>query len=212
MQAVDPGADEAWAGSTRTHSKWSAETVDACRRSAAETMFQLSLSEVGKAALLVHAGCLGVVRHHAMASAQSTVQQQCAGALRCLEGVPRVVSVAHAVGKHLMLSYQWDSQEVVVRIVGSLKQRGFAVWFDMVRSCSLPRRVLDLPPEPSHPVSYSEPRTKRNKRIVRSAVAGSNERQHAGRHGGGGGGRVVRADVHVGQLQSERELPARGKL
>ena len=40
-------------------------------------------------------------------------------------------AVAEGKHKHVMVSYQWDVQEAVVRIVGSLKQRGFAVWFDL---------------------------------------------------------------------------------
>ena len=33
--------------------------------------------------------------------------------------------------KHLMVSYQWDHQNAVVRIVASLKMRSFTVWFDL---------------------------------------------------------------------------------
>ena len=73
--------------------------------------------------------------------------QQCAGALRCLEGAPHASAAAGAAElarKHLMVSYQWDVQEAVVRIVGSLKLRGFAVWFDMVRPRP-PALVLKIP-------------------------------------------------------------------
>ena len=31
----------------------------------------------------------------------------------------------------LKVSYQWDVQPIVIRIVEALKQRGFAVWFDL---------------------------------------------------------------------------------
>ena len=29
------------------------------------------------------------------------------------------------------MSYQWDVQPTVIRVVGALKDRGFAVWFDL---------------------------------------------------------------------------------
>ena len=31
--------------------------------------------------------------------------------------------------KHVMLSYQWDAQEVVKRIVNELQARGYRTWF-----------------------------------------------------------------------------------
>ena len=33
--------------------------------------------------------------------------------------------------KHIMLSYQWDSQPTVIRINESLKRRGYITWFDL---------------------------------------------------------------------------------
>ena len=123
------------AGATSCHSRWAAETVDECRGAMAETVLQLSLSAVGKQALLAHSGCMRVIRHHAGVE-QSALSTQCGGALRCLEGaaLPRgQTQAAHAseADKHLMISYQWDVQQTVLRIVASLKQRGFAVWFDL---------------------------------------------------------------------------------
>jgi hypothetical protein len=32
--------------------------------------------------------------------------------------------------KHIMLSYQWNVQEVVKRIVNELQQRGYVTWFE----------------------------------------------------------------------------------
>ena len=52
------------------------------------------------------------------------------GFLSAQKGVPGGTR-ARSTGKHVMVSYQWDVQEAVLRIVGSLKQRSFAVWFDM---------------------------------------------------------------------------------
>ena len=113
---------------------WLQSVVDDCHQSAAETLFQLSLSAAGKQAMLAHDGCMVIIRHHAGA-AQSPVSAQCGGALRSLEGVPRRDAAAgagmRADRKHLMVSYQWDHQNAVVRIVASLKMRSFTVWFDL---------------------------------------------------------------------------------
>ena len=209
-----PRAGEAMAEVSRSVASWPQSMTDDCCQSAAETLFQLSLSAAGKQAVLAHEHCMRAIRHHAEA-AQSPASTQCCGALRSLEGVPRgCADDAGAAGKHLMVSYQWDVQDAVVRIVGSLKQRGFAVWFDMVRSCSLPRRVLVFwtCPASSHSVVRAEDEEEQSAWCDLLPSTGSNERQHAGRHGGGGGGCLVRADVHVGQLQGQRQLPAGRKL
>ena len=115
---------------------WAHSIVEKCQSHAAELLFQLSLSEAGNRALLAHPKCMTAIRHHAAESGarQSEVGKACAGALRGLEGVPRADAAASpraAAGKHVMVSYQWDHQDMAVRVVGSLKQRGFAVWFDL---------------------------------------------------------------------------------
>ena len=115
---------------------WAHSIVEKCQSHAAELLFQLSLSEAGNRALLAHPKCMTAIRHHAAESGarQSEAGKACAGALRGLEGVPRADAAASpraAAGKHVMVSYQWDHQDMAVRVVGSLKQRGFAVWFDL---------------------------------------------------------------------------------
>ena len=81
-------ADEAMAAVSHCVAGWHQTVLDNCRQSAAETLFQLSLSAAGKQAMLAHDGCMVIIRHHAGA-AQSPVSAQCGGALRSLEGVPR---------------------------------------------------------------------------------------------------------------------------
>ena len=138
--ATPPRLGEMLGGATSTRGRWLPRVRDECRLGAAEAMFQLSLSPPGKEALLAHGGCMAAIRHHASAP-QSPVAAQCGGALRCLEGVAR--SKTDSVGrKHVMVSYQWDDQDAVVRIVASLKQRGFVLWFDLV-SCT---RLVFGPP------------------------------------------------------------------
>ena len=52
--------------------------------------------------------------------------------------------------KHVMLSYQWDVQEVVKRIVNELQVRGYRTWFGAHRSrlLTLMHRAVDLSPQP----------------------------------------------------------------
>ena len=68
---------------SRSVSLWPQVVVDDCHRSAAETVFQLSLSAAGKQALLIHTGCMRAIRHHA-GEALSPASTKCGGALRSL--------------------------------------------------------------------------------------------------------------------------------
>ena len=76
-----PRAGASVPGASSSHRNWSSEILYAARRSAAETLFQLSLSQVGKGALLAHAACVQVIRHHAREKG-SAVSAQCRPVLR----------------------------------------------------------------------------------------------------------------------------------
>ena len=92
----------------------------------------------------------------------------------------------------MMVSYQWDSQDVVVRLVASLKQRGFSLWFDLdSMSGAAPAQLQGLPPR-----TRTRKRTKPQGEAGRGALSPLPRREHAGRDGGGGGGRVVRAALY----------------
>ena len=68
-----------------------------------------SLSPVGKRALLVHEGCMGVLRHHARATGDATMGVRCRGALAAMEerrsvGAVPGAAAAAAHEDHLMIS------------------------------------------------------------------------------------------------------------
>ena len=41
------------------------------------------------------------------------------------------VSDGSTVSPHVMMSYNWDHQDVIVRVVASLQRRGYLVWVDV---------------------------------------------------------------------------------
>ena len=64
-------------------------------------------------------------------------KQYAHGALIAVEGRTREPEPqpagAEESGGHLMVSYQWDVQSTIERIVRSLEARGYDVWFDLDR-------------------------------------------------------------------------------
>ena len=60
------------------------------------------------------------------------VQRAAAGALWELEGkTVRHSERIESTGNHVMISYQWDSQEVLVELKNRLRESGYRVWMDL---------------------------------------------------------------------------------
>ena len=111
----------------------------------------LALSDVGKGPLRSHASVMGSLRVVASAEGGMTdkARQYASGALFELDEVARqkakdaaTAAKAAAVAstddggdteaaEHVMLSYNWGHQEVIQRINGALKARGYSVWIDI---------------------------------------------------------------------------------
>eukprot|EP01047_Picozoa_sp_COSAG01_P022601 COSAG01_NODE_1347_length_10632_cov_29.175370_3_plen_2601_part_00 len=106
----------------------------------------LALSDVGKGPLRSHSSVIVSLR--AVASAEGGMsekaRQYASGALFELDEVARqkakeAAAAAKAAAQsdggeaaeHVMLSYNWDHQDVIKRINTSLKGRGYAVWIDI---------------------------------------------------------------------------------
>ena len=74
---------------------------------------------------------------HALADGQGltkAAQQYASGAMIALEGrTDEMLPVDEESGGHLMVSYQWDVQKTIERVVRSLQARGYDVWFDLDR-------------------------------------------------------------------------------
>ena len=42
-----------------------------------------------------------------------------------------MIYLVHAKAQHIMISYQWDSQETIVQVKDKLRSAGFDVWIDI---------------------------------------------------------------------------------
>ena len=61
-------------------------------------------------------------------------QESARWALSALSGHKPEVPVVHlGEHKHIMMSYAWEFQEMVTRVVEALKRRGYNVWFGKLR-------------------------------------------------------------------------------
>ncbi len=107
----------------------------AIQQDAAECFLQLALFEVGRDMLDKEGGVMEAL--HALADGQGlteAAQQYASGAMIALEGrTDEMLPVDEESGGHLMVSYQWDVQKTIERVVRSLQARGYDVWFDLDR-------------------------------------------------------------------------------
>ena len=73
------------------------------------------------------------ILHQLQQSENSEVQKAAAGALWELEGKTARQSSEkiESTGNHVMISYQWDSQEVLVKVKNRLQASGYRVWMDL---------------------------------------------------------------------------------
>ena len=76
---------------------------------------------------------------HALVDGQAMSEQarvSAHGALIAIEGRPHEPESEHEGGGeesssgHVMVSYQWDVQKTIERIVRSMQARGYDVWFE----------------------------------------------------------------------------------
>eukprot|EP01047_Picozoa_sp_COSAG01_P033239 COSAG01_NODE_2437_length_7694_cov_47.587887_5_plen_1699_part_01 len=104
----------------------------------------LSLSDAGKSALRSHSGVMAALQSVASGSGGLSDQgrRYASGALFELDEAMRqktkeAAALAQDVGtaaiEHIMLSYNWDHQDVIKRINASLVSRGYTTWIDVER-------------------------------------------------------------------------------
>jgi hypothetical protein len=105
----------------------------------AECIQQISLFRAGCEALKAHPGVVEALDELAVKGWTEEARQGASGAL--FELCPERINHKHA-GRtgagdgtepdgHVMISYQWDVQDTIQRLVHSLQERGFRVWFDL---------------------------------------------------------------------------------
>ena len=101
------------------------------KASAVNALWVLAFDENNKKAIIQDKETLDILRRLQQSDDQE-VQKAAAGALWELEGkTARNSEMTKATGNHVMISYQWNSQEVLVEVKNRLQASGYRVWMDL---------------------------------------------------------------------------------
>ena len=103
------------------------------RASAAKALWMLAFDDSNKDIIREGDGTVDILRtlHH---SQNAEVQKAAAGALWEIEGKTardKADKTKEGSGNHVMISYQWDAQEVLVQVKNQLQANGYRVWMDL---------------------------------------------------------------------------------
>ena len=100
--------------------------------SATRALWVLAFDGNNKEKVRQEEGAMGIL-HQLQQSKNSEVQKAAAGALWELEGKTARQSSERieSTGNHVMISYQWDSQKVLVELKNRLRASGYRVWMDL---------------------------------------------------------------------------------
>ena len=99
---------------------------------ATRALWMLAFDDNNKEKVRQEEGAMDIL-HKLQQSKNSEVQKAAAGALWELEGKTARQSSEkiESTGNHVMISYQWDSQEVLVEVKNRLQASGYRVWMDL---------------------------------------------------------------------------------
>jgi len=102
------------------------------KASATRAFWMLAFDNNNKEKVRQEEGAMDIL-HQLQQSKNSEVQKAAAGALWELEGKTARQSSEkiESTGNHVMISYQWDSQEVLVEVKNRLQASGYRVWMDL---------------------------------------------------------------------------------
>ena len=102
------------------------------KASATKALWMLAFDNNNKEKVRQEEGAMDIL-HELQQSKNSEVQKAAAGALWELEGKTARQSSEkiESTGNHVMISYQWDSQEVLVEVKNRLQASGYRVWMDL---------------------------------------------------------------------------------
>ena len=106
-----------------------AETQAIYQRNYSEALQQLALFPAGREALLQEASVLKALEEVADAGMTPEAQAHAQGALLALSD-KQIVPDCSDAPQHVMLSYSWSEQPMILRIHSSLCTRGYLVWID----------------------------------------------------------------------------------
>ena len=96
----------------------------------AECLAQLALWPDGREALLRDGSVVDALQAVRDQGLSDQSKEIVANALLSLSDEPPPVPAAEE-GEHIMMSYQWDVQPAIKRLVANLQLRGYSVWFDI---------------------------------------------------------------------------------
>ena len=102
------------------------------KASATRALWMLAFDDNNKEKIRQEEGAMDML-HQLQQSENSEVQKAAAGALWELEGKTARQSSERIAStrNHVMISYQWDSQEVLVEVKNRLQASGYRVWMDL---------------------------------------------------------------------------------
>lgn len=103
------------------------------KASAVKALWMLAFDEDNKNLIAQEEGALDTLRQ-LQHSEDPDVQKGAAGALWEIEGKTarkQAEETREVSGNHVMISYQWDSQEVLVEVKNKLQASGYRVWMDL---------------------------------------------------------------------------------
>ena len=102
------------------------------KASATRALWMLAFDNNNKEKVRQEEGAMDIL-HQLQQSKNSEVKKAAAGALWELEGKTARQSSEkiESTGNHVMISYQWDSQEVLVEVKNRLQASGYRVWMDL---------------------------------------------------------------------------------
>ena len=102
------------------------------KASATRALWMVAFDDNNKEKVRQEEGAMDIL-HQLQQSKNSEVQKAAAGALWELEGKTARQSSEkiESTGNHVMISYQWDSQEVLVEVKNRLQASGYRVWMDL---------------------------------------------------------------------------------
>ena len=101
------------------------------KASATRALWMLAFHDNNKEKIRQEEGAMDIL-HELQHSENPEVQKAAAGTLWELEGkTARHSERMESTGNHVMISYQWDSQEVLVEVKNRLQASGYRVWMDL---------------------------------------------------------------------------------
>ena len=102
------------------------------KASATRALWMLAFDDNNKKKIRQEEGAMDIL-HQLQQSENPEVQKAAAGALWELEGKTARQSSERIAStrNHVMISYQWDSQEVLVEVKNRLQASGYRVWMDL---------------------------------------------------------------------------------